>query len=104
MSGMTMSPEDLQYGLDVTGLDPASLGDALRAVSRKPCDPARMMMWMGSVSVSQQTAGLNLLRRLSGEKVDSASNGDKRFADPAWIENPLLAGMLEDYYNRSKAR
>ncbi len=104
MPGMTMSPEDLQYGLDVTGLDPASLGDALRAViTDAMADPARMMMWMGSVSVSQQTAGLNLLRRLSGEKVDSPSNGDKRFADPGWIENPLLAGMLEDYYNRSKA-
>ncbi len=27
-----MPPEELSYGIDVTGLDPASLTDALRAV------------------------------------------------------------------------
>ena len=32
VNGPTIAPEELNYGIDVAGLDPASLGDALRAV------------------------------------------------------------------------
>jgi hypothetical protein len=39
----TMSPDDLSYAIDVTGLDPASLTDALRAVmAYAMADPLRM--------------------------------------------------------------
>ncbi len=105
MAGMTMAPEDLQYGLEVTGLDPASLGDALRAViSDAMADPARMAMWTTTLFTAQQTAGLNVLKRLSGQQAEGANaNGDRRFADPGWKENPLLAGVLEEYLARSRA-
>ncbi|MFN2450106.1 MAG: PHA/PHB synthase family protein [Candidatus Baltobacteraceae bacterium] len=103
----TMSPEDLQYGLDVTGLDPASLGDALKAVmSDAMADPARMAMWYSQLMLEQQAAGLRFLQRLSG--VEAAGNGadtakDKRFADAGWRENPMLAGVLEEYLARTRA-
>lgn len=103
----SMAPEELQYGLDVTGLDPASLGDALRAVMADAmADPVRMSAWMTDVSLSEQNVGLNLLRRLSGEPaeaLESPAAGDKRFTDPAWRGNPMLAGALEAYLTRCKA-
>lgn len=107
MFDVSMPPEELQYGLDVTGLDPASLGDALRAVMADAmADPMRMAMWMTNVSMAEQGAAFNFLRRLSGEAVDGApapEAGDKRFTDAAWKNNPFLAGMLETYLARSHA-
>jgi polyhydroxyalkanoate synthase len=104
MTETTIPPEDLRYGLDVTGLDPASLGDALRAVMTEVMsDPMRMSMWMTSMAVAEQGVGLNFLRRLSGEAVDSGAAADKRFSDAGWGRNPLLAGMLDDYLVRSRA-
>jgi len=56
------------------------------------------------VVAAQQAAGFNFLRRLSGQDVDAASpNGDRRFADTGWNQNPLLAGVLEEYLARSRA-
>ena len=103
----SMAPEELQYGLDVTGLDPASLGDALRAViADAMADPVRMTAWTANVSFADQTAGANFLRRLSGEPVDlpeSAPASDKRFSDPAWQGNAMLAGIVESYLARCNA-
>ena len=105
MTDTAFAPEDLQYGLDVTGLDPASLGDALRAVMTDAmADPARMTMWMTNLFAAQQAAGFNFLKRLSGlDAGPAAPNGDRRFADQGWNENPLLAGALEEYVARSRA-
>jgi polyhydroxyalkanoate synthase len=61
---------------------------------------------MTKVSLNEQTLGLNMLRRLSGEKPDAIAqpaSGDRRFADTAWQENPVLAGMVETYLARAKA-
>ena len=99
-----IAPEDLQYGLDVTGLDPASLGDALRAVMADAMgDPARMALWMANLATQQQMAGMRMLQRLGGQDTEAAPSGDKRFADPAWTQNPMLAGVLDDYLSRSRA-
>jgi polyhydroxyalkanoate synthase len=100
-----MAPEELKYGIDITGLDPASLSDAVRAVIADVMnDPMRMTTWMTGFALAEQNVGLNMLRRLSGQS--PASNpypGDKRFADPAWAENPMLAGVVEDYRARTDA-
>ncbi len=105
MAAMSVAPEDLQYGLDVTGLDPASLGDALRAVAADAmADPARMALWMTNLLAAQQAAGFNFLKRLSGQEVESSTtSGDRRFADPGWKENPLLASVLDEYLARTRA-
>ncbi|MHB8178596.1 MAG: PHA/PHB synthase family protein [Vulcanimicrobiaceae bacterium] len=105
MSG-AIPPEELSYGLDVTGLDPASLGDALRAVITDALtDPLRMGTWMTSFAFAQQTVGINFLRRLSGDAATQAVWGpaDKRFTDAAWTGNPFLATLLDDYATRTKA-
>ena len=102
-----MPVEELSYGLDVAGVDPAALGEAVRAVvADVMSDPLRLTAWMTKVSINEQTLGLNMLRRLSGEKPDALaqpSSGDRRFADSAWQENPMLAGIAEAYLSRARA-
>ncbi|MBV8491094.1 MAG: poly-beta-hydroxybutyrate polymerase, partial [Candidatus Eremiobacteraeota bacterium] len=105
MPGM-MSPDDFSYAIDVTGLDPASLNDALRAVMADAMnDPMRMGTWLSGFALAEQNVGLNMMRRLSGQEPVNArdGNGDKRFTEPEWASNPMLAGILEDYRVRSEA-
>ncbi len=100
-----LAPEELRYGIDVTGLDPASLGDALRAaISDVMMDPLRMSTWMTGLALAEQNVALNMLRRLGGEAAPADNRtGDKRFADPEWRTNPILAGFVEDYRARTDA-
>jgi polyhydroxyalkanoate synthase len=99
-----MAPEELSYGIDVTGLDPASLTDALRAViADVMMDPMRMSTWLTGFALAEQNVGLNMLRRLGGGPPDTPAQNDKRFAEPEWSSNPLLAGLVEDYKARTHA-
>jgi polyhydroxyalkanoate synthase subunit PhaC len=100
----TMAPEELNYGIDVTGLDMASLTDALRAVvADAMTDPLRMSTWMTGLALAEQNVGFNMMRRLSGETSEPKFADDKRFAEPAWSSNPFLAGFVEDYQARTQA-
>jgi|SRR5579883_365708 len=105
MIGETMAPEEFGYGIEVTGLDPASLGDALRAViADVMMDPMRMSTWLTGFALAEQNVGLNMLRRLSGQAAGSnGTSSDKRFAEPEWSSNPFLAGIVEDYKARTNA-
>ena len=100
-------PEELDYGMDIAGIDPASLNDALRAVATDVMlNPALLTTWLGGLSIAEQTVGLNTLRRMQGENPDpviTMPHDDKRFTDPAWKTNPFLFGALEDYFVRSRA-
>ncbi len=99
-----VAPEELQYGIDVTGLDPGSLTDALRAViADVMMDPIRMSTWLASFALAEQNVGVNMLRRLAGEKPAMPFPGDKRFAEAEWSENPILAGVVEEYQARTEA-
>ncbi len=102
-----MSPDDFSYGIDVTGLDPASLNDALRAViADAMADPLRMSTWMSGFAMAEQNVGLNMMRRLSGQEPLAPlglGDADKRFSDPEWTSNPMLAGIVEDYRVRTQA-
>ena len=108
-----IAPEELHYGIDVTGLDPASLSDALRAtIADVMMDPMRMGTWLTGFALAEQNVAMNMLRRLGGpfdSPFDSAQGdkrrafSDKRFAEPEWRENPLLAGLVEDYQARTNA-
>lgn len=104
----TMPPlEEFAYGLDVTGVDPASLGEALRAaVNDVMTDPTRLSLWLGTLAMSEQAASMNALRRFAGETAQPAASpdlGDRRFADEAWRSNPMLSSMLESYLIRSRS-
>lgn len=103
----SIPPEELDYGLDVAGIDPASLNDAVRAVAADVMlNPAMLTTWLGGLSIAEQTVGLNTLRRMQGENPEPAitvPQEDKRFVDPAWKSNPFLFGALEQYFVRSRA-
>jgi hypothetical protein len=105
--GGVMSPDDFSYGIDVTGLDPASLNDALRAViADAMADPMRMSTWLSGFALAEQNVGLNMMRRLSGQEPLAplgSPAGDKRFTDPEWTSNPMLAGIVEDCRIRTQA-
>ena len=73
----SIAPEEFSYGIDVTGLDPASLSDAVRAViTDVMMDPMRMSTWLTGFVLAEQNVGLNMLRRLGGAPLDSA-RGDE---------------------------
>ena len=65
--------EELTYGLNAAGVDPAGLGDAVKAVvTEAMSDPLRMSLLTSQTLLAQQTAGLHLLQRLSDEGRDAA--------------------------------
>lgn len=109
VNGQTTIPvEEFGYGLDVAGLDVASLADALRAVvAEAVSDPARMTSFATEMAFADQTIGMNMLRRLmmdpTVQPIAAPPAGDKRFSDTAWQNNPFLASMLEGYLVRVRA-
>ena len=102
-----MPVDDFSYGIEVTGLDPASLNDALKAaIADAMADPLRMGTWISGLALAEQNVGLNMLRRLSGQEAVTPfapAGPDKRFSEPEWTSNPMLAGIVEDYRVRSQA-
>ena len=107
-----IAPEELNYGIDITGLDPASLTDALRAVIVDAMtDPLRMNAWLTGLVLAEQNVAMNMMRRLGGQppvpsplsSAQAEAGVDKRFAEAEWSTNPLLAGLVEDYQARSHA-
>jgi polyhydroxyalkanoate synthase len=100
-------PEELNYGFDLAGVDPASLNDAVRAVvADVMMNPTLLTTWLAGLSIAEQTVGLNVLRRMAGENPEPAAampQDDKRFADAAWKSNPFLHGAVEEYFVRSQA-
>jgi polyhydroxyalkanoate synthase len=93
--------EDLAYGLDLAGLDPASLGKSLAAAgfhaARKPEVVARTA---AGLVLDQAEVALGVARRLAsadGEPQARPEPGDRRFADRAWRDNPFLDGLLQSY-------
>jgi polyhydroxyalkanoate synthase subunit PhaC len=102
-----IAPDDLSYGIEMTGVDPASLGDALREVMTDiMSDPLRLSTWLSGFALAEQNVGLNMLRRFSGQEplISVAQDpGDKRFSDAEWKTNPILAGVVEEFRIRSQA-
>ncbi len=95
--------EEFSYGMDLSGADPASLMDALQAVTIDVMgDPLRAGSIMTAFMLAEQGVAMNAMRRLQGENPPpvASANGDKRFSDPAWTSNPFLASMLEEYLVR----
>jgi len=99
-----MPLEDFSYGLDLSGADPASLNDALRAVTLDVMsDPLRIGTLTTGLMLAEQGVAMNTLRRLQGDHptpVVAPPPGDRRFSDPAWTSNPFLLSMLEEYLVR----
>jgi polyhydroxyalkanoate synthase subunit PhaC len=98
--------EDLSYGLDLAGIDPASLGQALASAgfyaARRPDVVARNA---AGLVFDQADVALGVARRLvstNGEPQAQPEAGDRRFADRAWRDNPILDGLLQSYLAASR--
>jgi polyhydroxyalkanoate synthase subunit PhaC len=99
----TVPIEEFSYGLDMSGADPASLNDALRAVMAEVMsDPLRMSTIMSAFMIAEQGVALNMMLRLQGQNPPpvAAAKDDRRFADPAWTGNPFLISMVEEFLVR----
>ena len=103
----SMAPEELSYGIDVTGLDPASLTDALRAViADVMMDPMRMSTWLtglGACRAERRRSTCCAAWAARPPPTPAIPRDDKRFAEPEWSTNPILAGLVEDYRARTQA-
>jgi polyhydroxyalkanoate synthase len=98
--------EDLAYGLDVAGLDPASLGQALASAGVGLAQrPDRLFKATAELALEETQVALNLARRLvsaDGDPQATPEAGDRRFADRAWRDNPFLDGALQAYLVASR--
>jgi polyhydroxyalkanoate synthase subunit PhaC len=107
MVHVMIAADDLGYGIEMTGVDPASMGDALRDVMNDALsDPMRLSAWLSGFALAEQNVGLNMLRRFSGQEpiVTIAHDpSDKRFSEAEWRANPMLAGVVEEFRIRSQA-
>ena len=97
MGGMARV-EEVSYGSVFAGLDPVSLGDAMREAGRAVAsDPRRFALALSELALAQGNIGLATARRLLGGDGEAARVSDRRFADRAWRDNPVLRGTYEGY-------
>jgi poly[(R)-3-hydroxyalkanoate] polymerase subunit PhaC len=93
--------EDLAYGLDVAGLDPAALGGALASAGAKVAQhPERLAHAAAGLAREQAEVALGVVHRLlgaNGGPQAAPEPGDRRFADRAWRDNPFLDATLKSY-------
>jgi len=100
---MTLMPslEDIAYGAGLANVDPASLSGALRSAGLAALrQPDRLGRSLVDLALTEGRVGMNTLGRLAGGKPEPVSTppaGDRRFADRAWKENALLAGLVDAY-------
>jgi polyhydroxyalkanoate synthase len=96
----TTQGEELMARVDPIGLGGA-LGAATVAALRKPVPTAQSI---AGLAISEGRVGMNFLARMAGGKppeMSAATAGDRRFADTAWHDNPLLTGLMEGYLTGS---
>src|SRR4051794_17660429 len=95
------APEEIKYGLDLSGVDPASLGEALATAGAQIArHPLRLSRAFAALGLEATDVMLDVARKLlavDGEPVAKPDPDDRRFSDRAWTENPFLRGWLESY-------
>jgi polyhydroxyalkanoate synthase subunit PhaC len=93
-----MGVEEVSYGIDLAGVDVPGLTDALYAAAGTLLKhPDQMIQAVVDVSLAEVGVAARAGRLALGDAVEFPK--DRRFADRAWHENPLLyltaAGYLE---------
>src|SRR5207248_4527835 len=105
-AGRVTPAEELFYGFDLMGVDPAELTGALaKAGFGAARQPARLANALGGLALEQMSVGLNVARRALGVEAEPRAKPeprDRRFSDRAWSENPFLSGLLESYLVTSR--
>ena len=101
-----MHGDDIPYGLQLSGADPADLSGALRsafvALARRPATATRAL---GELTLEQLAVGLDVARAVldaEGEPAVQPDAGDRRFGDRAWRTNPILRGVLGSYLTTAR--
>lgn len=101
------APEDVSYGLDLAGLDPASLTEALAGAGLQLArEPAKAARAFGGLALAQSAVALRSMRQVLGGEVDGIvglDRDERRFGDRAWRDNPFLRALLESYLAGSDA-
>jgi polyhydroxyalkanoate synthase subunit PhaC len=93
--------EELSYGINLTGQDPAELTKALTWLAAEILrDPAWLIRAGSKRALSEAALALEISRVALGGKEEPSVTpdaADRRFNDPAWRENPWLRGVLGSY-------
>ena len=97
-----MAPlEELSYGMNLTGQDPAELTKSLFQLAAEIAqDPAELARSGAELAVAEAGLALEVSRLLLGSSEEPAIKpdpSDRRFKDPAWQESPWLRGVLGSY-------
>jgi polyhydroxyalkanoate synthase subunit PhaC len=97
-----MAPlEELSYGMNLTGQDPAELTKSLFQLAAEIAqDPAELARSGAELAVAQAGLALEVSRLLLGSSEEPAIKpdpSDRRFKDPAWQESPWHRGVLGSY-------
>ena len=97
-----MAAEDLQYGLRLSGADPAAVTSALSSAALAFArDPASALQAFGELTLAQLSVGLDVARSaLDGEP--ELEGADRRFSDRAWRANPFLRGVVGSYLTTTR--
>ncbi|MDP9248596.1 MAG: poly-beta-hydroxybutyrate polymerase, partial [Candidatus Dormibacteraeota bacterium] len=94
-----MAPlEELSYGMNLTGQDPAELTKSLFQLAAEIAqDPAELARSGAELALAEAGLALEVSRLLLGSREEPAIKpdpSDRRFNDPAWHESPWLRGVL----------
>jgi polyhydroxyalkanoate synthase len=96
--------EDIAYGLGLSGADPGALMSALaEAGLRLVSQPGVLAQSLGELTLEEGAVALRFARGLLGVDGEPAvGQGDRRFSDRAWSENPFLRSAAESYLVASR--
>src|SRR5215208_4212174 len=96
-----MDVVDLEYAFGLARVDPAALGKALvqssLSLARRP---RRVLRRAGELVLAEWAVGLDAARMVrggDGEPLVPPDPSDRRFADRAWRDNPVLRATLGSY-------
>jgi polyhydroxyalkanoate synthase len=96
--------EDVAYGLGLSGADPGALTAALaEAGLRLASQPGALAQSLGGLALDEGAVALRFARGLLGvDGEPPVGQGDRRFSDRAWSENPFLRSAAESYLVASR--
>jgi len=100
-----LETSDLRYGFGLASLDPGTLAAALAEAGVELVRrPSRLATELAGLALAQAGVAVDVARASLGAREEpiAAPNGDKRFADRAWTENPALRAVMEGYLTSAR--
>lgn len=95
------SAEEINYGLNLAGIDGEAMRDALsRLMAAITSRPRDLLRSSAELAQDEMSVMLDVARASLGARQEppvAPEAGDRRFEDRAWRENPFFRGLLESY-------